>query len=711
MHSETGKNIITSFRQKWVRNSILSLGFISLACSFLSGMLLHKLLFSPLSLTILFFFILTTFLLLLKRPWQVQNKQVVSFLNGKYPELEESCGLLLKNSNELSLLETLQADRTLAALQQITKPKEFIKSLRTSILTLLAACIVGLALAYVPMHFNMSSTTSVSPTNTNTPPEKILPGISAAAITITPPVYTKHSAKQQQQFNIRVEEGALVQWTIQTTTAVKKIQLLFNDSSKLLLQAQNDQHTQWQISKKIAASGFYQVALDSSLSEFYKIEVIKDQPPVIAVTSPKPNITIEYGEPQRININVNVTDDYGVKNAAIFATTASGSGEAVKFKEQTIQFPNSFNGQLTQYQLQKMVDLAAMGMQPADELYFYIKAVDNNSQEKRSDIYIVTLADTAQLMESDVLLGNVKLKPEYFRSERQIIIETEQLLKDKDTITPEEFKNRSNNLGIDQKLLRLRYGKFLGEENESGEGVADNNNTLSDPTNFGNANAIIDAYSDKHDNAEDATFFTDDIKQQLKATLTEMWNAEIKLRTFKPQEALPFEYKALRLLKDLQQKSRAYVPKTTFKTTPLKPEKRLTGDLSKIIQPETQANIPKQAGANETIAAALSILEQLKFTAKISGSDEETLQQAMQLLGNQAAIEPAAYLQGYQSLKKIAEVLQSKNPVIKTDIQNAEQALQKMITAPDALPQKNNAGPYNQLQQQYFKTLQKNKGN
>jgi hypothetical protein len=68
-----------------------------------------------------------------------------------------------------------------------------------------------------------------------------------------------------------------------------------------------------------------------------------------------------------------------------------------------------------------------------------------------------------------------------------------------------------------------------------------------------------------------------------------MWNAELPLRIFKPQEALPYEYKALRLLKDLQQKTRAYVAKTNSRTTPLDLKKRLSGDLSKISQPQLPA--------------------------------------------------------------------------------------------------------------------------
>src|ERR1700712_3403297 len=100
-----------------------------------------------------------------------------------------------------------------------------------------------------------------------------------------------------------------------------------------------------------------------------------------------------------------------------------------------------------------------------------------------------------------------------------------------------------------------------------------------------------DAYTDKHDNAEDATFLEPAVKEQLKATLTEMWKAELQLRMYKPAEGLPFEYKALSLLKDLQQKSRAYVAKTSYKSPVLKAEKRLSGDLSKITQPVSQKEI------------------------------------------------------------------------------------------------------------------------
>ena len=244
-------------------------------------------------------------------------------------------------------------------------------------------------------------------------------------------------------------------------------------------------------------------------------------------------------------------------------------------------------------------------------------------------MYIVSLPDTAELLSLEGLVLPVNVNPEFFRSQRQIIIETEQLLREMDTLREETWKDRSNNLGIDQKLLRLRYGKFLGEENESNL-LHDGEETVSDPKDFGNAQKVLDQFTDKHDNAEDASYFDSDTKNQLKATLTEMWNSELKLRTLNPG-TLPYEYKALRLLKDLQQKSRAYVAKTGSRTTPLNAEKRLSGDLSKILQPTSEQQNLKSDEYNSRMPEALALLEKLKGGAKAEAADKRLLNEALQL--------------------------------------------------------------------------------
>ncbi|WP_431292210.1 hypothetical protein [Pedobacter sp. P26] len=56
--------------------------------------------------------------------------------------------------------------------------------------------------------------------------------------------------------------------------------------------------------------------------------MIPDLPVAIKITHPKQHTTIDIGQPQRINLNVSLTDDYGINDAFISATMASGKGKA-----------------------------------------------------------------------------------------------------------------------------------------------------------------------------------------------------------------------------------------------------------------------------------------------------------------------------------------------------------------------------------------------
>jgi hypothetical protein len=307
-------------------------------------------------------------------------------------------------------------------------------------------------------------------------------------------------------------------------------------------------------------------------------------------------------------------------------------------------------------------------------------------------------------MSLEGLANNLNFKPEIFRSERQIIIDAEQLLRDKDTISLESFKNRSNNLGVDQKLLRLRYGKYLGEEDESNQGIEDVEGL--DAAEFGDGAAMMDAITDKHDNAEDATFLDADTKKRLKAVLNEMWKAELQLRIFKPQDALPFAYKALRLLKDLQQSSRVYVAKTSLKTTSLKPEKRLTADLSKIVPPNTQQQVVIAANNNTILQAALSVLETMKANERVANAS--ALAQALPIISSKASVEPATYLPALTALKQLLlQQQQAIGNVNKADVVVVQKAMQKILAAPITTPQQQKVMPSKALSTEYFNQLYK----
>jgi len=709
MVEEKGKYIIGNWQRAWKYNNILSLAFLSLAAALLLSTIFHVFFSGSFWLVVPLILIFGTILFLTNPYWKVTVSDVARFINQHFPELEESTELSLKPADSLNLLEQLQKQKVENILPQLSHPKAFHRRLKFAAIVLTVAFCLSfllMKLSFQAKHTNFYTVKEAfNGTTQQQKPEAILPEIDHFNLKTIPPAYTGKSVREQEKFNLIAEDGATVNWEISTNKAVKQVSFIFNDKEKLLLKAANADRTLWKTAKTVHVPGFYQVSLDGKISELYQIEVIKDQPPVIRIQSPKPTTVIDYGEAQKTLLKTALSDDYGISEAYINATIASGTGEAVKFKEQKISFDAGFNGHQTQYQLQKQFDLKALGMQPGDELYFYVQATDNHNQETRSEVYIVSIADTAKLMQMEGMVNSLDVKPELFRSERQIIIETEQLLKEKDTIKAEEFKKRSNNLGFDQKLLRLRYGKFLGEENESG-GDPEGGNSLADPKDFSNAAKILDAYTDKHDNAEDAGFLEPETKNQLKATLNEMWSAELRLRTYKPQEALPFAYKALRLLKDLQQKSRAYVAKTSAKIAPLKPvEKRLTGDLTKIIDPVNQQDFKKQADPNLALRQSATLLEQLKHGAGIGPASLQILRQSNLQLSGKAVLQPSIYLPSVTAFRKILANFNQPKNISKQDLQTVEKALQKMLPSVAKLPQPAQTNLDLGLSNTYFQSL------
>jgi len=319
----------------------------------------------------------------------------------------------------------------------------------------------------------------------------------------------------------------------------------------------------------------------------------------------------------------------------------------------------------------------------------------------------------------DDLTMGVNPVPEYFRSQRQIIIDTEKLIREQKSISRATFEERGNNLGVDQKLLRLRYGKFLGEEFESGigpgggipEGEEGHEEHFlgdgHDHPEFEDQNspeALLDPYLHKHDQEEAATFFEPAVKAKLKGALAQMWEAELRLRTHRPKEALPYEYKALRMLKEVQQSTRAYAAKTGFDPPPLKePEKRLTGDLSKIKAPAERRTIEAETELPHT-RQALRWLEKQKQGLKYKPSDVALLERAGQELAQAALAKPGRYLRAMQDLRTLIADVSANKALCKDCLVTVERAWQEPLPPAAPTPKKQST-TRSKLARDYMKSL------
>ena len=594
------------------------------------------------------------------------------FLNHKYSFLEFSSQLIPFHQKDF--LPQLQRERVSQILVEKQREIKVWGNLKPSIV--IAICITSLyfVVKIIPVnnHFIIKENKqniSILPTLPDDLSGK-LPEIISLRVTVAAPPYTGLSSQNSSELSLNSPAGSKIYWEFTLQNHINIFQIIWNGKDTVNINAKESKYN-WQTT--LQNSLIYQVRYGENgkwfVSPIYTAQAIEDKPPLISVKNPLPYTFVIYGKKPEVEVLLNLSDDYGLNNAHLVATVSRGSGESVKFREMEVKFGENISGRKTAA-LKKNLNFNELKMEPGDELYFYAEATDQSDKhnKSRSDMYFIQWEDTTSekmSITAGISLDNV---PAYFRSQRQIIIDTEKLLSEKNKLTDEEFQRRSNDLGVDQKILRLRYGQFLGEEFEgnigghkhseeneddhkeghpTGKENSDHvkehadqkaienlhhheeNRKDNQPTFFGQK-VDMSEYEHIHDVADVATFFDETLKVQLKAALAQMWDSELRLRTMRPKEALPYEYKALELIKSLQQKSRVYVEKVGFKPTPLKPfEKRLTGELTEIQNPFNSWDEKTIEKAYPALRKAVSILENaINENYILSMGDKQILEKA-----------------------------------------------------------------------------------
>jgi hypothetical protein len=630
--------------------------------------------------------------------------RVAIFLNQHYPELEASTDLLLSKKN-LSTLEAIQKKNTYEKLNTLEKEIKLPNHLLFSLISVLVAVSVWwFASPWLPLvHDNNKIEGSLSQKSAIFKSASYTPvGINKLTAIISSPAYTRIPPVTSVNPNLKLIEGGAVKWEIQFSGEPINPSIVLSGKDTLVLKRENQAYI---LSRTFNEAAFYQIAWSDSSkkshqTDFYSIEIIKDEAPHIAVENLSQFIELKLSDRLAVDLKANLTDDFGLSDAQIIATVSKGSGESVKFREEILRFskPAKITGK--HQQGTRTIDLVKLGLEPGDELYFYIEAFDNKlpkANKSRTETFFIDVQDTTTYAEvSDEGLG-VDLMPEYFRSQRQIIIDSEKLLAERkaNKIKKEDFNFRSNELGYDQKVLRLRYGQFMGEEFESGivtDYVEESDNggekEAEDPLKKyghehdtknehnlvpdkkgatasthkhdektkeeGEQENPLEAFAHNHDNTDEASFFIQTVRTKLKAALTLMWDAELHLRLYKPETSLPYQYKILKLLKEISNDSRVYVHRTGFDPPPIKEEKRLSGDLSEI-KNSSEKNKNTKPEDYPAIRKGLLTIEALlgNQNAGLNTNDQTILQEAGNELAAVALKQPGTYLKSLSLLKSV----------------------------------------------------------
>jgi|HubBroStandDraft_3_1064219.scaffolds.fasta_scaffold01766_2 hypothetical protein len=536
--------------------------------------------------------------------------------------------------------------------------------------------------------------------------------VRSVRIEVEPPRYTGLPPHAAQGWAVRAEEGARVRFEVGLTGDADRAVLRFGDEEQAMARGGDGA---WRTERRARQSELYTFRASAGGREavrgpLARIDVVRDQPPDLQVLRPGPLTLVSAPAPGSLEVEVAAHDDYAVAGVEARLVLARGLGEQVTFRELRVPLSARPDGHFT-----TRLDLAALGLAPDVEIFLRCEAWDNREPEPgrtRSATLHVRMPHPEERL-SAALAAGIALPSAFamFRSERQIILDTEQLLRDQPRLAVTELQRRAQGIGFDQRALRLRYGALLGEEVESGLAVeaaeaevegaraareasgggagevgagkraegssmqrmgapgarakeagakatgaketssqagggpgpagkdpnapeADEDRHASAgprslgavggpapgaagggpaggvPAGAGAGGGTAASLAAQlpagmvhlHDSPESATYFPDALRREMRAVLAEMWSAEGRLRSVDPRGALPFERRALGMLKDVQQRSRVYVAKIGYETPEIDPARRLTGDLAPVESQQAALSAPHPDPLREAFA-------------------------------------------------------------------------------------------------------------
>lgn len=596
-----------SRRREWLCSGLLVLPWLGLAAAATAWRGLDAVSLTSLALAAL------ALLLEALRLRRALRRKTLAWLLGQLedhrPDSEDSADLIARDPSGLAPLAALQRQRVLDRLASGPLP-DLRRRLpwRALLASVLLAALVLPGILYRP------TGRPAAPAPEAPSPAVAVAQALSAELDITPPAYTGLAPRRIDRLNAEVAQDSLLRWRLRFAVAPEAARLEFVDGSTLALRREADDFA---AEATISRSTLYRIVLDGAPalpdSTLQRIDVISDRPPQLSVRQPERTLTVLESGQGSWTIEIEAEDDYGLGSAELSLTLAQGSGEQVTVSERRIALQGEGDARRRRYR--QRVDLAALGFARGDDLIARLEVTDNRqptAQRSRSPALILRWPYRPSAEGSGVEGLVQRTLPAYFRSQRQIILDTEALIAERPRPDEDSWLARSDAIGVDQRILRMRYGQFLGEESESGalpgsgpprggadahsEAPADAAHDHPEPVGgaedghdhdhgpapaagaFGEAGGLIAEVGHLHDIAEAATLLDPRTRELLRGALREMWQAEGHLRLGQPQQALPYEYRALELIKQVQQANRIYLARVGLELPAVDFSRRLSGE-------------------------------------------------------------------------------------------------------------------------------------
>lgn len=614
-------------------------------------------------------------------------------LDANHPALEDSSALLAADASNLPPLAHLQRDRVLERLPSLQTSGVRARWPVAGIVASAAAAALVVAAALLwPTASPSDPAANRTGTHTQAATQPDVLQLTERNLAIAPPAYTGLPDRDGDSLDATVPEGATLAWTLRFAPVPDAVALEFIDGRRVALEREGDR---WRAKATAEQPGLYRIVTRAALpwedGALHRIDVVRDQPPSIRVTAPAQSLSLRTPGQRRWTLEFEAADDHGISAVAdIHLTMTEGSGENIGFRDEVRRITG--RGDRRDKRFSQQLDLDALGLSEGDDLIVHFVVRDNRAgqaQSTRSASQILRWPPPQAREDSGMDGVLQKVLPAYFSSQRQIIIDAEALVAERPRLQDEAFAARSDTIAVDQRLLRLRYGQFLGEESEGaptlpaagpgdadelppppillptsdaedeadawremvaaqrqGEHAEDHDEGGPGRIGFGEAGNVLEEFGHLHDIPEAATLLDPKTRALLRRALGEMWQSELALRQARPHDALPPANRALALVKEIQQSDRIHLARIGTGQPPVDVSRRLSGERAGIAS--RRVPLP-QAEVDEDVPAAL-----WRALASASGDDAIDLAtlQAWLAANDERSADPLALLAAVDAVQR-----------------------------------------------------------
>lgn len=350
------------------------------------------------------------------------------------------------------------------------------------------------------------------------------------------------------------------------------------------------------------------------------VETYADTIPTVRITEPSGDQLLRALPVGPINVRWTALDDLGLAAVALKYIKSRGEGDAARFTSGELPVGTIARANTREWQGAGALDLARLDVRAGDTLVFWVEARDHNpspANTGRSASLAIAIAGP-----EGIKLNLSDLRPSeigrFLLSQRQIIINTEKLHKERARLTAEELKRRANAIAADQREFKNSFNDYIRLEGAGAHDEGTAAGTGSAESVEEQAREAAEERVTPHDHGipEPSQGSPSSVRDMVYA-IRAMWDAEDALSFADTGKALVYEREALMRLKRAQSAAR-YVPPIVAQSKPIDLKRRYAGDLAEI---KTRLEkLSRRAASKESVALRAALGDAYAALSDLQGT-------------------------------------------------------------------------------------------